>query len=70
MTMLATAFRTVVGLFLDDGSLALAILTIVVLSGMIATLVPTMPLVTGAMLLGGCLCVLFANVMKATRRSR
>ena len=66
MTMLATAAQTVVGLFVDDGSLALAILAVVVLSGIAATLVPDMPLVTGAALLGGCLGVLFANVMKAT----
>ena len=66
MTMLATAAQMVVGLFVDDGSLALAILAVVVLSGIAATLVPDMPLVTGAALLGGCLGVLFANVMKAT----
>ena len=66
MTMLTTAAQMVVGLFVDDGSLALAILAVVVLSGIAATLVPDMPLVTGAALLGGCLGVLFANVMKAT----
>jgi hypothetical protein len=71
MTMLATAAQTVVGLFVDDGSLALAILAVVVLSGITITLVPDMPLVSGAVLLGGCLGVLFANVMKATgRKSR
>ena len=66
MTMLTTAAQMVVGLFVDDGSLALAILAVVVLSGITATLVPDMPLVTGAVLLGGCLGVLFANVMTAT----
>jgi hypothetical protein len=66
MTMLTTAAQMVVGLFVDDGSLALAILAVVVLSGITATLVPDMPLVTGAVLLSGCLGVLFANVMTAT----
>ena len=66
MTMLATAFRMLVGLFVDDGSLALAIIVIVLLSWIIATLMPDMPLAAGAVLLIGCLGVLFANVMKAT----
>jgi len=66
MTMLATAFRMLVGLFVDDGSLALAIIVIVLLSSVIANLIPDMPLAAGAVLLFGCLGVLFANVMKAT----
>ncbi len=68
MTMLVTAFRMLVGLFVDDGSLALAILVIVLLSGILITLMPNMPLAAGAMLLVGCLGVLFVNVMNAARR--
>ena len=44
MTMLATAFRMLLGLFVDDGSLALAIILIVLLSWILATLMPDMPL--------------------------
>ena len=66
MTILTTAFRMLVGLFVDDGSLALAIIVIVLLSSVIANLSPDMPLAAGAVLLVGCLGVLFANVMKAT----
>ena len=66
MTILATAFRMLVGLFVDDGSLALAIIVIVLLSSVIANVIPDMPLAAGAVLLFGCLGVLFANVMKAT----
>ena len=40
MTMLATAFQMVIGLFVDDGSLALAIIVIVLLSSIIANLMP------------------------------
>jgi hypothetical protein len=68
MTMLTTAFRMLVGLFVDDGSLALAIIVIVLLSGIVATLMPDLPLATGAVLLVGCLGVLLANVMKAAER--
>jgi hypothetical protein len=67
MNMLVTASRTLVELFVDDGSLAFAILVIVLVSGIFPTLMPDMPLVAGAMLLVGCLAVLFANVMKAAQ---
>ena len=67
MTMLVTASRMLVGLFVDDGSLALAIIVIVLLSWIFSTLMPDMPLAAGAVLLIGCLVVLFANVIKAAR---
>ena len=67
MTMLVTAFRMLVGLFVDDGSLALVILVVVLFSGIFATLMPDAPLVAGAVLLIGCLAVLLANVKKAAR---
>jgi len=56
------------GLFVDDGSLALAILAVVVLAGVLATLMPEFPLVVGATLLFGCLGVLLANVARAAQR--
>jgi len=69
MTMLVSASRMLVGLFVDDGSLALAILVIVLLSWIFSTLMPEMSLAAGAMILVGCLSVLFANVIKAARRA-
>jgi hypothetical protein len=68
MTVLATAFRMVVALFVDDGSLALAIIVIVLLSLLVARLMPDMLLAAGAVLLVGSLGVLFANVLKAAQR--
>jgi hypothetical protein len=56
------------GLFVDDGSLALAILAVVLLAGVFATLMPDVPLVAGAILALGCLGVLLANVARAGRR--
>jgi len=67
MTILVTASRMLVGLFVDDGALAIAILLVVLFSGVFSILMPDMPLVAGAVLLIGCLAVLFANVMKATQ---
>ena len=68
MTMLVAASRMLVGLFVDDGSLALAILVIVLLAWIFSTLMPDMPLAAGAVLLIGCLGVLLANVINAARR--
>ena len=68
MTILVTAFRMLVGLFIDDGALAVAILLVVLLSWIVSTLMPEMPLAAGAVLLIGCLGVLLANVMNAARR--
>jgi len=68
MTTLATAFKAVIGLFVDDGALALAIVGIVLLSWIFAVLMPELPLVSGAMLLVGSLVVLFASVMRAAKR--
>ena len=67
MTMLVTALRMLVRLFVDDGSLALAILVFVLLAWIFSTLMPDMPLAAGAVLLIGCLGVLFANVVKAAQ---
>jgi hypothetical protein len=66
MTMLATVLRMLVRLFVDDGSLALAIIVIVLLSWVFAC--PISKLAAGAVLLVGCLGMLLANVIKAAER--
>jgi hypothetical protein len=58
MTMLVTTFRILLGLFFDDGWLAMAIILIVLLSWLFSTVLPDMPLAAGAVLLIGCLGVL------------
>jgi uncharacterized membrane protein YdjX (TVP38/TMEM64 family) len=68
MKMLADMLRELAGLFVDDGALALAIVAIVVLAGIVAAMMPGVPLVAGAILLFGCLVVLVLNVAKAARR--
>jgi uncharacterized membrane protein YdjX (TVP38/TMEM64 family) len=68
MKMLADMLRELAGLFVDDGALALAIVVIVVLAGIVAALMPGVPLVAGAILLFGCLVVLVLNVARAARR--
>jgi hypothetical protein len=68
MNMLLPVFRELIGLFVDDGALALEIVAIVVLAGISVTLLPGVPLAAGGVLLLGCLGVLFANVARARPR--
>ena len=49
-------------------ALALAIVAIVVLAAIMATLMPDVPLAAGAILLFGCLGVLLSNAVRAGRR--
>jgi len=57
-----------VGLFVEDGSLALAILAVVAGAALLAaTAAP--PILIGLLLLGGCLAVLIENVMRAQRNA-
>jgi hypothetical protein len=68
MSTLVAVLRELAGLFVDDGSLALEILAVVLLAGTSATLIPDVPLAAGGILLLGCLGVLFTNVTRAGRR--
>jgi hypothetical protein len=68
MNALSAVFRELLGLFVDDGSLALAILAVVMLAAISVALIPDAPLAAGAILLLGCLGVLAANVARAARR--
>jgi hypothetical protein len=68
MNALRAVFRELLGLFVDDGSLALAILAVVMLAAISVALIPDAPLAAGAILLLGGLGVLSANVARAARR--
>jgi hypothetical protein len=68
MNILRAVFGELAGLFVDDGWLALEIVAVVVFAAMTATLISSVPLVAGAVLLLGCLGVLLANVVRAGRR--
>jgi hypothetical protein len=68
MNAFRAVFCELAGLFVDDGSLALEIVTVVVLAALCATLIPEVPLAAGGILLLGCVGVLFANVASAARR--
>jgi hypothetical protein len=67
MITLANMLRELAGLFVDDGALALAIIAVVAFAGMVATSTPQASLAAGAVLLLGCLGVLFASAVVAGR---
>jgi hypothetical protein len=67
MSVLSNVVRELVGLFVDDGWLAPAILGVVAFAAIFSTLEPD-PRATGLVLLLGCLGVLVANVASAARR--
>ena len=51
MTVLANALRELAGLFVDEGALALMIIAVVILTGLVATMLPEVPLVAGGICL-------------------
>ena len=67
MNTLAAAFREVLGLFVEDGAFAVAILGVAALAGVTVYLIPAIPALAGAILLFGCLCVLLLSVARAAR---
>jgi hypothetical protein len=70
MNALIALCRQLAGLVVDDGSLALAIVGVIALAAVLGLLLPDYPRASGAVLLLGCLGVLFANVVSAARRKR
>ena len=63
--MLAGIARELVGLFVDDGMLAVAIVAVIAIAAIVASLAPG--ITAGVVLLAGSLFVLFANVMAVQR---
>jgi UDP-N-acetylmuramyl pentapeptide phosphotransferase/UDP-N-acetylglucosamine-1-phosphate transferase len=67
MNILSTILRELIGLFVDDGLLAIEIVAVVALAALFSYQFPERFLVTGAILLFGCLGALFLNVQRARR---
>ena len=65
MRMVAGIARELIGLFVDDGMLAAAIIAVIVIAAIVASLTPGTT--AGVVLLAGSLAVLFANVMAVQR---
>ncbi len=63
--MLAGIARELIGLFVDDGMLALAIIAVIVIAAIVASLIPGAT--AGVVLLAGSLFALLANVLAVQR---
>jgi hypothetical protein len=68
MRTLIAILREVASLFVDDGSLALAILAVVAIAAFLAIVLKVSALAVGIVLLGGCAAVLIENVIRAAQR--
>jgi hypothetical protein len=69
MNALNALLDEVVGMFVDDGSLAIAILAIVAVAGWVSMRFENASSVVGAILILGCLAALIENVVRTTRKA-
>ena len=68
MNSLWAVLRELAGLFVDDGSLVLQIVVVILCAGISSILLPDIPLAAGAILIFGCLGALFVSVRTTARR--
>jgi hypothetical protein len=68
MRILAAVYEEVVGMFVDDGNLALFSVILVVVVALLAKLAPLPPVWAGPLLLVGCLGILIESVVRAVRQ--
>jgi uncharacterized membrane protein YgdD (TMEM256/DUF423 family) len=67
MTMIRLVLNELVGMFVDDGSLALLALILIALITAAVKLLALPPLIGGVLLLVGCLAILVESVRRAAR---
>ena len=69
MNLLSLIVRELVGMFIDDEFLAIAVLMVVAVAAICAFILGASQLVVGGVLLVGCVFVLVSSVFKASRKS-
>ena len=70
MNLLRASFREIVGLFLDDEFLAVAVLSVIAVAAVLTKLHVIAPLAVGAVLLAGSLGVLLTSVWRTAKCRR
>jgi hypothetical protein len=68
MNLIVAAFKQLIGLFVEDGTLALFLIVWV---GIAALVLPRVPMISswdGVILFAGCVAILIENVIRAVRR--
>ena len=68
MRIVTTAVRKLVGLFIDDGTLAAVVLVWIAICGLLLPLVGLVPPWPGAMLFVGLALILVENTLRAAKR--
>ena len=69
MKLILGVMRQLLALFVDDGSLAIAILAVVTLAAIATSAFQLSPVVAGGILIIGCIVMLLENVVRAARQS-
>ena len=64
MRSVVVILRELLGLFVDDGALALQIVAVVALAWMSSVLFPNTPLAAGVILIAGCIGALLVSVLR------
>ncbi|TPK94103.1 MULTISPECIES: hypothetical protein [unclassified Mesorhizobium] len=67
MTVIRLVFKELVGMFVDDGSLALLALILIALIAAAVKFLGLPPLIGGLLLLAGCLAILLQSTRRAAR---
>ncbi|CDX27686.1 conserved hypothetical protein [Mesorhizobium plurifarium] len=67
MSVIRLVFKELIGMFVDDGSLALLALILIALIAAAVKLLALSPLVGGVLLLAGCLAILVESTGRAAR---
>ncbi|MGX5829550.1 hypothetical protein [Mesorhizobium sp. 43Arga] len=70
MSVIRLVAREFLGMFVDDGNLALLALVLVAAVAAAVKLLALPPLLGGALLLVGCLAILLQSVRRATRATK
>ena len=68
MNILSIISRELLGLFIDDEFLAVAVLAVVALAASLILLFEAPPLLVGGMLLAGCIAVLMLSVIRGSEK--
>lgn len=69
MNVPSLILRELVGMFVDDEFLAIAVLAVVAVAALLAFQPAVPPLLAGGVLLFGCIAVLIFSALKASRKS-
>jgi hypothetical protein len=68
MNTLTEILRNIVGLFIDDEFLAIAVFAVVALTGLLTLVIGVPPMFAGAVLFGGNVLVLVLGVLRTARQ--